>query len=71
MTKEEFIKKYHKTKTLKFEPPTFEEFVATKSENNFAHWFSNNVSIIMTEKTNQENKNYFIRDENNFEVYNE
>lgn len=30
MTKEEFIKKYHTTKTYKFEPPTWEEFINKK-----------------------------------------
>jgi hypothetical protein len=37
MTNEEFIEKYHTTKTYKFEPPTWEEFLATRDENSFAH----------------------------------
>lgn len=68
MTKQEFIEKYHKTKTLKFEPPTFEEFMATRGENNLAHWFSKDVSIIMEEENN---KNGVLHANNQINVFDE
>lgn len=66
MTKQEFIEKYHKTKTLKFEPPTFEEFMITKSENNCAHWFDKGISIIMEEENN---KKGILHTDNQFNVF--
>lgn len=68
MTKQEFIEKYHKAKTLKFEPPTFEEFMATKSENNWAHWFDKDISIIMEEENN---KKGVLHANNQIDVFNE
>lgn len=55
MTKDEFISKYHTQKILKFEPPTWEEFLATETENIFAHWFYDgaNISIVMSRYNNR------------------
>ena len=66
MTKEEFIKKYYATKTFKFEPPTWEEFLATKKhEDMFAHWFCGNIHIIMVEEND---KKGILKTHNQFEV---
>lgn len=55
MTKEEFIKEYHTQKVLKFEPPTWEEFLATRTGGIFAHWFDNNsdISIVMWQENDK------------------
>lgn len=47
-TKEEalFVLKYHKTKTLCFEPPTFEEFLKTGDDKRLPHWDCDDISII-------------------------
>lgn len=47
-TKEEalFVIKYHKTKTLYFEPPTFEEFLKTGDDERFPHWDCDDISIV-------------------------
>ena len=50
MNKEEFIKKFHTTKTLTFEPPTFEEFMATGTDGRYPHWYCGDFSIIMREE---------------------
>ena len=50
MNKEEFIKKFHTTKTLTFEPPTFEEFMATGTDGRRPHWFCGDFSIVMYEE---------------------
>lgn len=66
MTKEEFIKKYHTTKTYKFEPPTWEEFLATKKhEDMFAHWFCGDIAIVMVEENNEKG---VLKTYNQFEV---
>lgn len=61
ITKEEyaeFINKYHTTKTLKFEPPTFEEFLKTRTEDTFAHWNCGDIYIVMDEENNQSGINH-------------
>ena len=66
MEKEEFIKKYHTTKTYKFEPPTWEEFLATKKhEDMFAHWFCGDIHVVMVEENN---KKGILKTYNQFEV---
>lgn len=50
MNKQDFIEKYHKVKTLKFEPPTFEEFMKTKTDKRCAHWECGDIDIIMLEE---------------------
>ena len=47
MLKEEFIEKYHTTKTYKFEPPTWEEFLRTETDNAYACWEIQKLAIIM------------------------
>lgn len=55
MTKNEFISKYHTQKVLKFEPPTWEEFLATRdvAKGILAHWYCGNISIVMCEENNK------------------
>lgn len=65
MTKEEFVKKYHTTKTYKFEPPTWEEFLATRDEYSFAHWFCGDIAIVMVEENNEKG---MLKTYNQFEV---
>lgn len=52
MTKDEFISKYHKqkVKVFKFEPPTWEEFLATRREDTFAGWNNGYINIFMLEE---------------------
>ena len=47
----EFKMKYYKSKTLHFQPPTFEEFLNTKTDNTFPHWNceDEDISIVMWE----------------------
>lgn len=65
MTKDEFISKYHTQKVLilRFEPPTWEEFLEIQTKSMVAHWFDNNsdISIVMW----QENDKWGINDTNN------
>lgn len=65
MTKQEFIKKYHTTKTYKFEPPTWEEFLATATEGTYAHWFYGDIHIVMVEENNEKG---ILKTYNQFEV---
>lgn len=60
MTKDEFILKYHKQKVLKFEPPTWEEFLATRDIDNgiLAHWDCGDISIVMSEENNLKGVNH-------------
>lgn len=53
MTKDEFIKKFHTQKVLKFEPPTWEEFLATETDERWACWFCNNIMISMTRQNEE------------------
>lgn len=65
MNKEEFIEKYHTKKTYKFEPPIWEEFLKTKNNDCFAHWFCGDIGVIMCEENNEKG---ILRTENFFEV---
>lgn len=48
-TKEEaeFVRKFHTSKTVYFEPPTWEEFLKTKSEHQYCSWDCFEVQIVM------------------------
>lgn len=66
MTKQEFIEKYHATKTYKFEPPTWEEFLATKKHKDmFAHWFCGDIAVVMVEENDEKG---ILKTYNQFEV---
>lgn len=70
MTKDEFISKYHTQKVLKFEPPTWEEFLATRNIacDEFANWACDDcdISIIMSEENNEKGINHCS---NTFNIY--
>ena len=70
ITKDEFISKYHVQKVLRFEPPTWEEFLATRTESICAHWFVNNsdISIIMRQENNKKGIDH---SSNTFEIFND
>lgn len=53
MNKEDFIKRFHTIKIFKFEPPTWEEFLETRDENSFAHWFCGDIAIVMSEENGE------------------
>lgn len=53
MNKEDFIKRFYTTKTYKFEPPTWEEFLSTKNGDNFAHWFCGDIAVVMSEENGE------------------
>ena len=61
----EFISKYHTTKTYKFEPPTWREFLATRDENQFAHWSCGDICVVMVEENNEKG---ILKTYNQFEV---
>ena len=62
----EFVLKYHTTKTLKFEPPTWKEFLATKKhEDMFAHWCCGDICVVMVEENNEKG---ILKTYNQFEV---
>ena len=65
MEEKEFKEKYHTTKTIKFEPPTWKEFLATRKENLFAYWDCGDIYVVMNEENNE--KGYF-KIYNEFEV---
>ena len=65
MEEKEFKEKYHTTKTYKFEPPTWKEFLATRNENSFAHWCCTDISVIMLEENNEKG---MFKTYNQFEV---
>lgn len=60
-----FIKKFYTVKWYKFEPPTWEEFLATKNKDQFAHWFCGDISIVMVEENNEKG---IMKCYNQFEV---
>ena len=54
MTTQEFVEKFYTSKTYTFEPPTWEEFLATKKhEGMFAHWSCGDICIVMSEENNE------------------
>ena len=73
MEEKEFKEKYHTTKTYKFEPPTWKEFLATKDENSLAHWFCGTIAIIMDEENNEKGilktYNRFLVDTDNYDKF--
>lgn len=64
MTKDEFVSKYHTQKPLRFEPPTWEEFLATRDVHTFANWNCGGIFIVMEEDIigNRNSDNRFIVD---------
>ena len=60
MDKDEFISKYHTQKVLKFEPPTWKEFLATRDIEHgiLAHWYYANISIVMWQENNEKGVNH-------------
>lgn len=65
MEDKEFKERFYTTKTYKFEPPTWKEFLATKDENSFAHWFYGDITIVMVEENNEKG---ILKTHNQFEV---
>ena len=65
MEEKEFKERFYTTKTYKFEPPTWKEFLATRQENLFAYWDCGDVYVVMNEENNE--KGYF-KIYNEFEV---
>ena len=65
MEEKEFKEKYYTTKTYKFEPPTWKEFLATRSENTFANWGCGDIDIVMVEENNEKG---ILKTHNQFEV---
>lgn len=65
MEEKEFKEKYHTTKTYKFEPPTWKEFLATRGENTFANWGCGDIDIVMVEENNEKG---ILKTHNQFEV---
>lgn len=61
-----FIKRFFTTKTYKFDPPFWEEFLATKNENQFAHWFCGDISVVMVEENHNKG---ILKTNNQFEVH--
>ena len=66
MTKQEFIEKFHTSKTYKFEPPTWEDFLTTRDEDNviFAHWFCGDICVVLSEENDTKGEGYY-----QFEVF--
>lgn len=61
----EWVAKMHTSRTEYFKPPTWEEFLATKTESNFAHWFCGDICIVMVEEND---KKGILKTHNQFEV---
>lgn len=61
----EFVLKYHTTKTFKFEPPTWKDFLATRDEKSFAHWSCGDICVVMVEENNEKG---ILKTYNQFEV---
>lgn len=68
MNKDEFISKYHTQKVLKFEPPTWEEFLATATDERWASWFCDDLIVTMNEENDISG---VCHTENSFYVFNE
>ncbi len=49
----DFVLNNHTQKTYKFEPLTWQEFLETKDEKSFAHWFCGDIAIVMCEENNE------------------
>lgn len=65
MEEKEFKEKYYTSKTFKFEPPTFEDFLKTSNENTFAHWYCEDIHIVMVEENDKQG---IMKTYNQFEV---
>ena len=65
MDKDLFVKKFYTTKTLKFEPPTWEEFLKTRTDRFFASWFCNDIGLVMNEENNEKG---ILKTYNQFEI---
>ena len=70
MSDEEFISKYHTQKVLKFEPPTWEEFLETRdiSKHIQPNWECGDIEIIMYEENNRKG---IMHTSNTFEIFND
>lgn len=75
-TKEEaeFILKNHTSKTLYFRPPTFLEFLKTRREGIYAHWYCGDICIVMEEDNQQKGilrstNTFRVDDGNNYESF--
>lgn len=53
MEEKEFKERFYTTKTYKFEPPTWKEFLATRDKNSFANWDCGDIYIVMIEENNE------------------
>ena len=65
MEEKDFKERYYTTKTYKFEPPTWKEFLATRDEHTCAHWSCGDIDIIMVEENNEKG---ILKTHNQFEV---
>ena len=65
MEEKDFKERYYTTKTYKFEPPTWTEFLATRDENSFANWGCGDIDIVMVEENNEKG---ILKTHNQFEV---
>lgn len=65
MEEKEFKEKYYTTKTYRFEPPNWKEFLATRDENSFAHWSCGDIAVVMVEENNEKG---ILKTYNQFEV---
>ena len=67
MTRDKFIKEFHTQKVLKFEPPTWEEFLKTKDVSNhiYAHWDCGDISVFMAEGSIKEFNEFVIDNRDN------
>lgn len=60
----EFKSRFWAIKKIKFHPPTWEEFLKTRSSEQFAHWFFYDYHIVMCERND---KKGVLRTFNRFE----
>ena len=65
MEEKDFKERYYTTKTYKFEPPTWKEFLATRGENTCANWSCGDIDIVMVEENNEKG---ILKTHNQFEV---
>lgn len=65
MEEKDFKERYYTTKTYKFEPPTWKDFLATRDENTFANWSCGDIDIVMVEENNEKG---ILKTNNRFEV---
>lgn len=66
MEEKEFKERFYTTKTYKFEPPTWKEFLATRDKHTIAHWCCGDIAVYMIEENSEKD---FFKTYNQFEVY--